>query len=254
MSTNTSAARVAVVTGGSRGIGRAIALALARQGWDVCISYASNAAAADETVKAVQQAGRQALAVQADMASHADIQRLFAACRKTFGRLDALVNNAGVVGGLRSIFDADPAHLREVFDANVLGCFLCAGEAAKAMSTQKGGQGGAIVNMSSVAARTGGMPQEAHYAASKGAVDSLTLALTRELAPHGIRVNAVRPGLIDTSIHEAHGGQATLDKLAPTVPLARVGTVDEVAEVVAFLCGPQSSYMHGALVDVSGGR
>jgi NAD(P)-dependent dehydrogenase (short-subunit alcohol dehydrogenase family) len=247
-------ARVAVVTGGSRGIGRAIAVTLARQGWNVCISYISNAAAAGETALAIQQAGGKALTVKADMASRQDIRRLFDETKKAFGRLDALVNNAGVVGGVRSIFDADEEHLRGVFDANVLGSFYCACDAAKAMSTQRGGRGGAIVNMSSVAARTGGMAQEAHYAASKGAIDSFTLALARELAPHGIRVNAVRPGLIDTEIHEAHGGQATLAKLAPTVPLGRVGTADEVAEVVAFLCGPLASYMHGALVDVSGGR
>jgi NAD(P)-dependent dehydrogenase (short-subunit alcohol dehydrogenase family) len=254
MTTPRTEGRVAVVTGGSRGIGRAIAIALARQGWNVCISYISNAAAADQTAKAIQQAGGKALTVKADMASRADVHRLFEATNKAFGRLDALVNNAGVVGGVRSIFEADQEHLRGVFDANVLGCFYCVAEAATAMSTQKGGRGGAIVNMSSVAARTGGMAQEAHYAASKGAIDSFTLALAKELAPHGIRVNAVRPGLIDTEIHEAHGGQATLAKLAPTVPLGRVGTVDEVAEVVAFLCGPLSSYMHGALVDVSGGR
>jgi NAD(P)-dependent dehydrogenase (short-subunit alcohol dehydrogenase family) len=252
--TSNTGPRAAIVTGGSRGIGRAVAIALARQGWDVCISYMSNEAAAQETLAAIRQAGRKALAVKADVASREDTRRLFAETKKAFGRLDGLVNNAGVVGGLRSIFDADEEHLRGVFDANVLGCFYCAGEAATAMSTQKGGSGGTIVNMSSAASRTGGMPQEAHYAASKGAVDSLTLALAKELAPHGIRVNAVRPGLIDTEIHEAHGGQATLAKLAPSVPLARVGTVDEVAEVVAFLCGPLSSYMHGALVDVSGGR
>ena len=254
MSTTNNEARVAIVTGGSRGIGRAIAVALARQGWNVCVSYISNAAAADETAAMIVAAGGRALTVRADMASRQDIRRLFAETSKAFGRLDALVNNAGVVGGLRSIFDADQEHLRGVFDANVLGCFHCCAEAAAAMSTQKGGRGGSIVNMSSVAARTGGMPQEAHYAASKGAIDSLTLALTKELAPHGIRVNAVRPGLINTEIHEAHGGQATLAKLAPTVPLGRVGTADEVAEVVAFLCGPLSSYMDGALVDVSGGR
>jgi len=247
-------APAAIVTGGSRGIGRAIAIALARQGYDVCISYLSDAAAAEDTVRALRQAGHRALAVQADMASQDDARRLFAQARQAFGRLDALVNNAGVVGGVRSIFDADAGHLRGVFDANVLGCFYCAAEAAAAMSTQKGGRGGAIVNMSSVAARTGGMPQEAHYAASKGAIDSFTLALARELSPHGIRVNAVRPGLIDTEIHAAHGGQATLDRLAPTVPLGRVGTTAEVAEVVAFLCGPLSSYVQGTLVDVSGGR
>ncbi len=254
MTANTSEARCAIVTGGSRGIGRAVALALARQGWNLCISYLGNTAAAEQTLELVREAGAQALAVQADAASQADTRRLFAQADQTFGRLDALVNNAGVVGGVRSILDADEAHLRGVFEANVLSCFYAAGEAARAMSTQRGGRGGAIVNLSSVAARTGGMPQEAHYAAAKGAVDSLTLALARELAPHGIRVNAVRPGLINTEIHEAHGGQATLDRLAPTVPLARVGSAAEVADVVAFLCGPTSSYVHGTLVDVSGGR
>ena len=141
-----------------------------------------------------------------------------------------------------------------MFDANVFGVFYSVAEAAKVMSTQKGGRGGSIVNLSSVAARTGGMVLEAHYAASKGAIDSLTLALCKELAPHGIRVNSIRPGLIDTEIHEAHGGQETLKKLAPTVPMGRVGTPDEVAEVVAFLCGSLSSYIDGALLDVSGGR
>ena len=254
MSTSNKEARVAIVTGGSRGIGRAIAVALAQQGWNVCISYVSNEAAAGETAAMIGQAGGRALTVKADMASRQDIRRLFAETSKTLGRLDALVNNAGVVGGQRSIFDADEDHLRGVFDANVLGVFYACAEASAAMSTQKGGRGGAIVNVSSVAARTGGMLLEAHYAASKGAIDSLTLALGKELAPHGIRVNAVRPGLIDTDIHEAHGGQATLVKLAPTVPLGRVGTPDEVAQVVAFLCGPLSSYIDGALLDVSGGR
>jgi NAD(P)-dependent dehydrogenase (short-subunit alcohol dehydrogenase family) len=254
MNTVDNERRVAIVTGGSRGIGRAISVVLAREGWNVCISYIANAAAADETAAMVKQAGGRALAVKADMASQQDIRRMFQQSHETFGRLDALVNNAGVVGGQRSIFDADAEHLRGVFDANVLGSFFCAAEAAKAMSTQKGGRGGVIVNMSSVAARTGGMLLEAHYAASKGAIDSFTMALARELAPHGIRVNAVRPGLIDTEIHEAHGGQATLAKLGPTVPLGRVGTADEVAELVSFLCGPRSSYIDGALLDVSGGR
>ncbi len=254
MNSPTQAARVAIVTGGSRGIGRAVAVSLAQQGWDVCISYIHNTAAAQETAELIQQAGMRSLVVKADIASYADTRRLFDETHKAFGRLDALVNNAGIVGGQRSIFDVDEAHLHSVFDANVLGSFYCAAQAASAMSNQKGGHGGAIVNISSAASRTGGMPLEAHYAASKGAVDSMTLALAKELAPHGIRVNAVRPGLIDTEIHEAHGGQATLTKLAPTVPMGRVGTTTEVAQVVAFLCGPLSSYIDGALLDVSGGR
>lgn len=246
--------RVAIVTGGSRGIGRAVALTLAQQGWRVCLTYMTNEAAAHDTADHIRKLGSQAVVVKADIASQADCQRVFAQAHQAFGRLDALVNNAGVVGGQRSIFDADATHLREVFDANVLGLFYCASLAASAMSTQKGGQGGCIVNLSSVASRTGGMLLEAHYAASKGAVDSLTLALAKELAPHGIRVNAVRPGLIDTEIHEAHGGQETLKKLAPTVPMGRVGQAQEVADVVAFLCDKHSSYIDGALLDVSGGR
>jgi NAD(P)-dependent dehydrogenase (short-subunit alcohol dehydrogenase family) len=245
---------VAVITGGSRGIGRAVAVALAQQGWDIAFSYLSNEAAAQETAALVQGAGRRALAVRADVADRAQIRQLFEASDREFGRLDALVNNAGVVGEPRSILDVDDAHLTAVFRANVLGSFFCVSEAARRMSTQREGSGGTIVNMSSAAARHGGMPNEAHYAASKGAIDSFTLALAKELAPHGIRVNAVRPGLIDTEIHEAHGGQELVRKIGPTVPLGRAGSADEVAQVVAFLCGPLSAYMHGALVDVSGGR
>jgi NAD(P)-dependent dehydrogenase (short-subunit alcohol dehydrogenase family) len=252
--TTQAKARVAIVTGASRGIGRAIAQRLAAEGWNVCISYLSNAAAAKKTAALVEAAGARALAVQADVAKQDEVRRLFAASLDAFGPVDALVNNAGVIGGTRSVLDADAEHLRSVFDANVLGSFFCVAEAARQMSTQRGGRGGVIVNMSSVAARTGGIPNEAHYAASKGAIDSFTLGLARELAPHGIRVNAVRPGLIDTEIHEAHGGQEALAKMAPTVPLARLGDAGEVAQVVAFLCGPQSSYIHGALLDVSGGR
>lgn len=245
---------VAVVTGGSRGIGRAVVLALARQGWDVCFTYVANAGAAAATAVAVEQLGRRALAVPVDVAKRDDVRRLFETVASTFGRLDALVNNAGIVGQPRSIFDADDEQLTAVFRTNVLSAFFCASEAARRMSNQKGGRGGTIVNMSSVAARHGGMVNEAHYAASKGAVDSFTVALAKELAPHGIRVNAVRPGLILTDIHDIHGGQELVDRIGPTVPIGRAGTADEVGEVVAFLCGPLSSYIHGALVDVSGGR
>lgn len=248
------AAPVALVTGGSRGIGRAVAVALAKQGWNVCFSYVTNAAAAEEAAASIKAAGGRALAVKADVANREDIKRLFETAIKEFGRIDALVNNAGIIGEPRSILDADDAHLTEVFRTNVLGCFFCVSEAARLMSTQRGGHGGTIVNMSSAAARHGGMPNEAHYAASKGAIDSLTVALAKELAPHGIRVNAVRPGLINTEIHEAHGGQDLVNRIGPTVPIGRAGTAEEVAEVVAFLAGPLSSYVHGALVDVSGGR
>jgi len=245
---------VAVVTGGSRGIGRAAALVLAREGWDVCISFVSDADAAAQTVSAIERQGRRALAVKADVASRDDVRRLFKAATDAFGRLDALVNNAGVVGRPRSIFDVDDEHLSAVFRTNVLGAFFCASEAARRMSTRSGGRGGAIVNVSSAAARHGGMTDEAHYAASKGAIDSFTVALGKELGPHGIRVNAVRPGVIATDIHDIHGGRELVDRVGATVPLGRAGTADEVAEVIAFLCGPRSSYMQGAVVDVSGGR
>ena len=251
---NNSTSPVAVVTGGSRGIGRAICVALARQGWNICFSYVSQPEAAEAVVAEIRALGAQAVSLRADAARREDVVALFALCDQTFGRLDALVNNAGIVGGQRSIFDVDEEHLRSVFQANVLGCFFAAHEAARRLSTRHGGRGGAIVNMSSAAARHGGLPEEAHYAASKGALDSFTVALAKELAPHGIRVNAVRPGLIQTDIHQAHGGQATVDRLAPSIPLGRVGLPDEVAQAVAFLCSPQSSYMIGTHVDVSGGR
>ncbi len=244
----------ALITGGSRSIGRATCVTMAKQGWNICFSYVQNQAAALETVAMVEAAGGQVLAVKADVANREDIKQLFAAAFKAFGRLDALINNAGIVGEPRSILDADDAHLTDVFRTNVLSYFFCTSEAARLMSTERGGKGGSIVNMSSAAARHGGMPNEAHYAASKGAVDSFTFALAKELAPHGIRVNAVRPGLINTTIHEAHGGQALINKIGPTVPLGRAGTAEEVAEVIAFLAGPLSSYVHGTLVDVSGGR
>ncbi len=254
MTVQVEGAPVAVVTGGSRGIGAAVVLALARQGWDLCFSYVSNVAAAESTAAQVRDLGRRAVTVQADVADRAALARLFAAADQAYGRLDALVNNAGIVGGVHSILDADDAHLTSLFRTNVLSQFFCVQEAARRMSTQRGGRGGSIVNLSSAAARHGGMPNEAHYAASKGAIDSFTVALAKELAPHGLRVNAVRPGLIRTDIHDAHGGQELVDRIGPTVPIGRAGTAEEVAEVVAFLAGPLSGYMHGAVVDVSGGR
>lgn len=245
---------VAVVTGGGRGIGRSVSLALAKAGWNICLSYKSNAAEAASAVNEIVALGRQAIAIKADVGSHGAVRELFKMAQSQLGRVDALVNNAGVIGDPRSIMEVDDAHLSDIFRTNVIGAFFCAGEAARYMSLQKGGRGGVIVNMSSAAARHGGMPNEAHYAASKGAVDSLTLALARELAQHGIRVNAVRPGLIDTEIHAVHGGSELVAKLAATVPLGRPGSSQEVADVVAFLCSGAASYVHGALVDVGGGR
>ena len=239
-------APVALVTGASRGIGRAICHTLARRGWDVCLTYVSNDAAAAETVALVEAQGRRGLAVKSDSADAAQVRSLFAEIDRHFGRIDALVNNAGIVGGQHSILDLDVSLLRAVFDANVVGAFLCTQEAARRMSKQRGGPGGVVVNVSSAAARHGGLP-------SKGAIDSFTIALGKELPAHGIRVNAVRPGLILTDIHEAHGGQEMLARVGPTIPIGHAGQPQEVADVVAFLCSAESSYVHGALIDVSGG-
>lgn len=248
------APQVVLVTGGSRGIGRAVALGAAAAGWNVAFTYRSDQSAAFEAVSEIESSGRLAAAIRADVGSQREVRDAFATVLDRFGRIDALVNNAGIIGGQRPIADIDETHLLEVFRANVFGAFYCAGEAVRRMSTQRGGRGGVIINISSAAARHGGMPNESHYAASKGAIDSLTVALAKELAPHGIRVNAVRPGVIATSIHDAHGGEETIRRIAPTIPLGRAGTVEEVAAAVVFLMSAGSSYVHGAVLDVSGGR
>lgn len=254
MTASEAAPRVVLVTGGSRGIGRAVALCAAAAGWDVAFTYRSEARAAFDTVSEIESGGGRAVAIRADVDSQPEVRAAFAAAIDRYGRIDALVNNAGVIGGQRAIFDVDEAHLLEAFRTNVFGVFYCAAEAARRMSTQRGGRGGVIVNLSSAAARHGGMPNESHYAATKGAIDSLTVALAKELAPHGIRVNAVRPGVIITAMHDAHGGAETIRQIAPTIPLGRAGTPAEVAATVVFLMSDQSSYVHGAVLDVSGGR
>ena len=248
------APQVVLVTGGSRGIGRAVALRAAAAGWNVAFTYRSDQAAAFQTVSEIEARGGLAVAIRADVGNQREVRDAFAGVMDRFGRLDAVVNNAGVIGGQRAIADVDEEQLLAVFRPNVFGTFYCAAEAVRRMSLLRGGRGGVIINISSAAARHGGMPNESHYAASKGALDSLTVALAKELAPHGIRVNAVRPGLIATSIHDAHGGEETLRRIAPTVPLGRAGTVEEVASTVVFLMSGESSYVHGAVLDVSGGR
>lgn len=245
---------VVMVTGGNRGIGRAIVLKAAEAGYRIAFTYHSDRQAAEDTVREVEACGGEILAIKTDVARQADVKAAFASALEHFGRLDALVNNAGIIGEPRPIADVDERHLSAVFGTNVFGAFYCVGEAVRAMSTALGHRGGVIVNVSSAAARHGGIPNEAHYAASKGAMDSFTLSLAKELAPLGIRVNAIRPGLIDTTIHSVHGGQETIRRLAPTVPLGRAGTVQEVANTVLFLLSQDSSYIHGALVDISGGR
>jgi NAD(P)-dependent dehydrogenase (short-subunit alcohol dehydrogenase family) len=243
-----------VVTGGSRGIGRAIVLEAARQGYDVAFTYSRNSAAAEDVVTKVEQTGRRGLAIRADAADQNEVIESFNKAYAFLGRLDALVANAGIIGEPRSIFDADAEHLSGVFAVNVLGVFYAISAGGKIMSSQNGGAGGTIVVMSSAAARHGGLVAEAHYASSKGALDSLTLALAKELPPHGIRINAVRPGLIHTDIHDVHGGDQKLMSMGSSIPLARVGEPSEVATAVLFLLSPNSAYIHGAILDVSGGR
>jgi NAD(P)-dependent dehydrogenase (short-subunit alcohol dehydrogenase family) len=243
-----------VITGAGRGIGAALARMAAQRGYAVAVNYARNAAAADALVQEIHAAGGEAVAIQADVSQPAGAAHLFEQVDERLGRVDVLVNNAGIVGRTALIDDMDPAALAEVFATNVFSYFYSAGEAVKRMSTRHGGPGGVIVNLSSAAARHGGFPKEIAYASSKGAVDAFTLGLAKEVARDGIRVNALRPGIIETTMHDAHGGQATIDAVGATVPIGRAGVPDEVAEAVLWLASPASSYVHGALIDVSGGR
>lgn len=246
--------RIMVVTGAGRGIGAAIARSAAAAGYAVAVNYLRDAAAAASVVDAIERAGGRAVALQADVSTPAGAASLFEQVDRQLGRPDVLVNNAGIIGPTATVDALGTEALTSIFASNVFSCFYCAGQALRRMGTSHGGRGGVIVNMSSVAARTGGFPKESAYAASKAAVDTFTLSLSKEVAPEGIRVVAVRPGLIDTTMHEAHGGQATLDKLKSTVPLGRVGSPDEVAQTVLWLASPAASYLHGTLIDVSGGR
>jgi NAD(P)-dependent dehydrogenase (short-subunit alcohol dehydrogenase family) len=243
-----------LITGGSRGIGAATAQLAAAQGYAVCLSYLSNRAAADEVVEAIRDSGGKALAVQADVALEADVLRLFETVDREFGRLAGLVNNAGILERQMRVAEMDAARLARVFAANVSGSFLCAREAVRRMSTRRGGNGGAIVNVSSIAARLGGPNEYVDYAASKGAIDTLTIGLAREVADEGIRVNAVRPGLIYTEIHASGGEPGRVDRLKAGVPMQRGGDALEVAQAILWLLSEQASYTTGSFIDVSGGR
>jgi len=245
---------VMIVTGGSGAIGAAIALAAAGAGYAVVVNFKSNTAAAAQVVDTIRASGGSAMAVQADVAHQPDVRRLFRATIDEFGAPTVLVNNAGLIGAVRPIEEADETFLNSLFAANITSAFLCAGEAARAMSRRHGGAGGSIVNITSAAARHGGMIGEAHYAASKGAIDVFTVALAKELGAAGIRVNAIRPGLIESPIHEIHGGHDAIAKLADSVPLKRTGTAREVADVLLWLVSERASYVHGAIIDVTGGR
>ncbi|MBU7437699.1 SDR family oxidoreductase [Paraburkholderia fungorum] len=246
--------KAVLITGGSRGIGRATARLLGAQGWSVGVNYAQNLAAARETVADVERAGGKALAIAGDVASEADVIAMFDALQQKFGRLDALVNNAGIVAPSSQLADMELARLKRMFDVNVLGAYLCAREAARRMSTARGGAGGVIVNISSAAARLGSPNEYIDYAGSKGAVDTLTIGLAKELGPQGVRVNAVRPGLIDTDIHASGGKPERAAQLGATTPLGRPGSANEVAESIVWLLSDAASYVTGALLDVTGGR
>ena len=245
---------VLLVTGGSRGIGAATALLAARKGYAVAVNYARDAQAADRVVHAISEAGGRALAVQADVADEEQVLRMFGEVDAKLGRLTALVNNAGVVDRSERVDEMSFARLKRMFDINVIGSFLCAREAVKRMSTRHGGRGGAIVNVSSAASRLGSPGQYVDYAAAKGAIDVMTVGLAKEVGAEGIRVNAVRPGLIETEIHASGGLPNRVRELAHLVPMQRGGTADEVAQAIVWLLSPEASYTTMSLVDVSGGR
>jgi len=246
--------QLVLITGGSRGIGAATALLAARQGYAVAVNYSANSLAADEVVRQIRQAGGQAMAVQADVAIEAQVVAMFEKIDAKFGRLSALVNNAGVVDQTTRVEAITLQRLQRMFEVNVFGSFLCAREAVRRMSTRHGGTGGAIVNVSSAAARLGSPGQYVDYAAAKGAIDTFTVGLAKEVAAEGIRVNAVRPGIIATDIHASGGLPDRVRDLAPQVPMQRAGTAQEVAESIVWLLGEGAGYTTGALLDVAGGR
>jgi NAD(P)-dependent dehydrogenase (short-subunit alcohol dehydrogenase family) len=242
-----------LITGASRGIGAAIARAAAVEHYDVVLNYAASAVAAESLAAEIRETGSRAHAVQADVGSEADVVRLFTTVDDWFGRVDVLVNNAGIAGGYGTLDTVDETMLARLWAVNVTGPFLCAREAAARMRTDRGGRGGTIVNVSSKASVLGGPGEWVHYAASKGAVDTMTLGLSKELAPFGVRVNGVRPGLIESDFHD-HAPPGRVERLAPTVPMLRSGTAEEVTGAVLFLAGSASSYVTGTFIDVTGGR
>ncbi len=246
--------KVVLVTGGSRGIGAATCLQLAKAGYAVVVNYAASQAITDKLCQSIALAGGTTLGLQADVADEAQVLSMFAAIDKKFGRLDALVNNAGVVDMTARLDEMSVARWKRMFDINVIGSMICAREAVKRMSTRHGHGGGAIVNLSSAAAKLGSPGQYLDYAASKGAIDAFTIGLAKEVATEGIRVNGVRPGIIDTDIHASGGLPNRVAQVAPQVPMQRGGTAGEVANAICWLLSDAASYITGTTIDVTGGR
>jgi NAD(P)-dependent dehydrogenase (short-subunit alcohol dehydrogenase family) len=245
---------VLIVTGGSAGIGVATARLAARRGYAVCLSYLAQREAAANVVRELQDAGGRSISVQADVASEADVMRLFAAADRELGPVAALVNNAAALEPQMRLDSMDAARLERVFAVNVIGSFLCAREAVRRMSTRHGGAGGAIVNVSSGAARYGSPGEYIDYAATKGAIDTMTVGLAREVAEEGIRVNAVRPGFIHTGLHAKGGEPDRVERVRKLVPMQRGGQPEEVASAILWLLSAEASYITGAILDVAGGR
>ena len=246
--------KVMLITGASRGIGAATARLAAAQGYALCLNFRERQDAAEQLVQELQDSGARAIAVEADIANEAQVAKLFATLDNTFGQLDVLVNNAGMIGRQARLDTMDEARLQRVFAVNVFGSFYCAREAVKRMSTRYGGRGGAIVNVSSIAAKLGAPNEYVDYAAAKGAIDSMTLGLAKEVAAEGIRVNGVRPGVIETDIHASGGEPGRVARLQASVPLGRGGQPQEVAQSIIWLASDKASYISGAILDVSGGR
>jgi NAD(P)-dependent dehydrogenase (short-subunit alcohol dehydrogenase family) len=247
-------AGILVITGGSRGIGAATVRLAASKGWDVCVNYVRDETNAEAVAADAREQGVRAITVQGDMAREEDILRLFATVDDQLGAITGLVNNAGITGPAGKLIDITAETVSSVMNLNVVGPFLCTREATLRMAKSRGGPGGVIVNVSSRAAALGSPNEFIHYAASKGAIDSFTIGLSKELAPEGIRVNAVNPGLIETEIHDASGIPGRLERLVSGVPQGRVGKAEEVAQAIVWLLSEQSSYVAGAFVPVSGGR
>lgn len=246
--------KVMLITGASRGIGAATARLAAAEGYALCLSFRHRRDAAKALLDELHAGGARAIAVESDVADEAQVGRLFAALDAEFGRLDVLVNNAGILEQQMRLDGMDRARLERVFAVNVFGSFMCAREAVLRMSTRHGGRGGAIVNVSSIAAKLGAPNEYIDYAAAKGAIDSMTLGLAKEVAAEGIRVNAVRPGVIRTDIHASGGEPGRVARVSPGVPMGRGGEAEEVAEAILWLASDKASYTNGALLDVAGGR